>query len=158
MRASVGLGLALLIAAPCWTQPARAQKATEQFIPLGRSPGLSGTYTHIGKIAAVDLRSRSLTVVGARGARRQVDVPESARIWLDRSPLGLGNVSGSLADCQVGRTVEVTFEDPELRRAAAWIKVRIESPPTPAERILRGTGRRRSQSGSGSGTRSIGRR
>ncbi len=134
MRASIGVSLALMIAAPCWSQRDRVQQVTEQFIPLGRSPGLFVRHTHFAEIGDVDLRSRSLTLVDAHGDRSPVAVPESTRIWLDRNPLGLGNVSGSFADCQRGRIVEVAFEDPELRRTAAWIKVLIESH---TERLLR---------------------
>ena len=130
MRASIGVSLALMIAAPCWSQRDRVQQVTEQFIPLG----LSVRHTHFAEIGDVDLRSRSLTLVDAHGDRSPVAVPESTRIWLDRNPLGLGNVGGSFADCQPGRIVEVAFEDPELRRTAAWIKVLIESH---TERLLR---------------------
>ena len=42
-----------------------AQKMTEQYIPIGQSPGLSGKYTVIGKLQSVNPQERTCTV--ARG-------------------------------------------------------------------------------------------
>ncbi len=113
------LGL-LLFGAPF----ARAQQSTERYIPMGWSPGLSHRYNYIGPIRALDPENRTLTVVGPAGAR-VVGVTERTRVWLDRTMLELTNLSGTFEDCQLGRTVEVKYEDPERREVADWIKVRI---------------------------------
>jgi hypothetical protein len=54
-RSSRGALLLALLVLP----PAYAQKATEQFIPIGQSPGISGVETRIGEIVASDNPSPS---------------------------------------------------------------------------------------------------
>ena len=90
MRASAsGLGLAITLL--CAASYAHGHRATEQYIPIGQSPGLSKKYTTIGLIASVDTRRRSVTigdrVMIGHGARilssghRIPDAPESAMRW-----------------------------------------------------------------------------
>lgn len=101
---------------------ATAQEATERYIPIGQSPGMSSIHTDIAEIAAVNPELGTVTFTGA-GETWSVAVSERTRIWLDRSSLGLTNLSGSLADLQEGLTAEVKYEDPERRLLADWIKV-----------------------------------
>ena len=42
MATRFGFGLCVLLTGPLLGAPGSAQQATEQFIPIGRSPGLSG--------------------------------------------------------------------------------------------------------------------
>ena len=116
----IGLGavIALLLGAP----PALGQMMTEQFIPMGQSPGLSGKYTDLGEIKQVDVEGRTITLGGAAGGRA-VAVTERTRIWLDRSKLQQTSVAGGFADLREGRQVEVKYEDDERRQTATWIKV-----------------------------------
>ena len=116
----IGLGavIALLLGAPL----ALGQMMTEQFIPMGQSPGLSGKYTDLGEIKQIDVEGRTITLGGAAGGRA-VAVTERTRIWLDRSKLRQPNVAGGFADLRKGRQVEVKYEDDERRQTAAWIKV-----------------------------------
>ena len=123
MRALLS-GAAFLVASVAALPPAHAQKATEQFIPLGQSPGLSGKLTSIGEIAEADARERTLTVVETAGPRT-VKITEKTRIFLDRSKLKQTNLTGTFADLQKGRRVEVKYEDPVLKQAADWVKVEI---------------------------------
>ena len=118
MRLSATLLLAFAVATPL---SAGAQQATEQFIPIGKSPGLSPSRTYRGPIEAVNPATRTLVVAG-----REIGVDDATWIWLDRSALGQSNLRGGLSDCQPGRSVEIHFRGPE-RRSAAWIKVRAES-------------------------------
>ncbi len=106
---------------------ARGQEATERYIPIGQSPGLSRQYNYMGPIDAVDAENRTLTVAGPSGAR-MVKLTERTRIWLDRSMLESTSSSGSFDDCLLGRTVEVKYEDPSRRELADWIKVQITRP------------------------------
>ena len=55
------------------------QKATEVFIPVGQSPGLSGKYTSIGKITAIDGANQIITVADSSGSHevKISDVAES---------------------------------------------------------------------------------
>ncbi len=102
---------------------AYAQKAAEQFIPLGQSPGLSGTQTFIGRIDVVD-GFGGVTLSNETAASGPVRIVPTTRIWLDRSRLRLGNVSGSVADLLPGRRAEIKFADAN-RREAEWIKVEL---------------------------------
>jgi hypothetical protein len=104
-----------------------AQKATERFIPLGQSPGVSGRLTTIGTIVAVDRDSRRISVAGPTG-RVSVAIQDSTSIWIDRHEQGLGAATGSFADCQEGRLAEVKYADPDTRGIAEWVKLRAQDP------------------------------
>ena len=121
MRVSLTMG-ALLLALLAGTAAARAQKATEQFIPIGQSPGLSSIVTDIGAIAAANEAARTISLDRAAGGR-EVEVTERTRIWLDRSSLGRASLEGRFIDLKVGRQVEVKYEDDVRRANAEWIKV-----------------------------------
>lgn len=99
-----------------------AQEATEQFIPIGRSPGLSGTRTYVGTIAGVDASARAV-VLGAGAERHSVRVVPETRIWIDRTQHGKSNVVGRFEDLVEGRNVEVKYRDGGAREVADWIKV-----------------------------------
>lgn len=116
------LALGLLIGLLGNVSLVHSQEATERFIPIGQSPGLSGTHTMIGEIQAVDGQSRRLTVT-AEGRTYSVGVTERTRIWIDRSHLALPALTGDFADCDQGLKVEVKFEDEKEQSAADWIKV-----------------------------------
>jgi hypothetical protein len=103
------------------------QKETERYIPLGQSPGVSQKYTSIGEIAEIDAAGRTVTVA-ERAGRRTVRITEKTRIWLDRTKLKQANLTGSFADLQKGRRVEVKYADPERRQVADWVKVEIAQP------------------------------
>jgi len=123
MRTTVKLLAIILLAASSWSF-AHAQKTTERFIPIGKSPGLSGKFTLIGKIEAVDRQKKTLTCADASGSY-VVKVTDQTRIWLDRTQQNQTNQTGALTDCQKGRMVEVKFVDKEHKGGPAeWIKVR----------------------------------
>lgn len=107
-----------LLAAPLI---ARAQKATEQFIPIGQSPGLSGKATVIGTVEAIDVAARTMTV-SAGATSYRCALTDRTRIWIDRSAQRLSAMTGRLADLQKGRRVEVKFTD-ATRKTAEWVKV-----------------------------------
>lgn len=113
-----GAAIAILLGA----SPTLGQMMTEQFIPMGQSPGLSGKYTEVGEIRQVDVEGRTITLGGAAGGRA-VAVTEQTRIWLDRSKLQQTSIAGGFADLRKGSQVEVMYEDDKRRQAAAWIKV-----------------------------------
>ena len=119
MRAMTFLLLAVALAAGT----AQAQRATERFIPIGKSPGLSGIGTTIGEIRAVEPGPRRITV-GGEGGSVTVTVTDATRIWVDRSPSGQASLAGSFDDLARGRLAEV-HPAPE-GPGADWIKVRRE--------------------------------
>ena len=120
-----GLGVAIALMSAVFQ--VHAQKETERYIPLGQSPGVSQKQTSIGEIAEVDTARRTVTVAEQAG-RRTVKITEKTRIWLDRTKLKQANLTGSFADLQKGRRVEVKYQDPERRQVADWVKVEIAQP------------------------------
>lgn len=105
---------------------AYSQRTTEIYIPIGRSPGLSGKATLIGKVEGIDPRDRLITIAGP-SRTVTVKITDRTKIWLDRSQLRLTNVEGSFADLREGRLVEVKYagEEPEEKGPVQWIKVQI---------------------------------
>lgn len=111
---------------------AHGQKAAERFIPIGQSPGLSGTVTVIGDIETVNGPGRVITIAGPTEAW-SAKVTDRTRIWLDRSRFRLPTKTGTFNDLQRGLTVEVKYQDDAQRGKgqAEWIKVRPTAPPGP---------------------------
>lgn len=124
LRQLTRIGLAIVVLGSI--QLAQAQKQTEIYIPIGKSPGVSRTHTLIGTIETVNLPDRSLVMRDEQG-RYTVKVTDRTRIWLDRSAMKLHNQSGSLTSCQPDRQVEVKYEGsaPGEQVTAEWIKVQI---------------------------------
>ena len=111
--------------------PASAQKMTEQFIPIGQSPGLSGKATVIGKLQSVNAQEKTCAVAAPTGALN-VKVTERTKIWLDRSKLQQPNLKGAFADLRPGATVEVKPEGQQRGVSSApaeWIKVQVAASP-----------------------------
>jgi len=106
---------------------AHGQKATERYIPIGQSPGVSQKLTSIGEIADVDPLKRTVTLLGPAG-QHTVSIADSTRIWLDRTKIKQTNLTGTFADLQKGRRIEVKYQDPERRQVADWVKVEITGP------------------------------
>jgi len=113
--------LLLLIASSAF-----AQQATERYIPLGQSPGLSARQTYVGVIAEADPGARTVTF-GTGTAHRSVRITPKTWIWIDRSKFGLPSMAGSFDDLKSGRRAEVKYVDESRREAADWIKVVPES-------------------------------
>lgn len=114
--------LLLIVAATLYSASAAAQQATEQYIPIGESPGLSGFETYIGEIRSVETAEHAFFVDGPDGVMRVAVTPET-RIYLDRSGTGLSNGVGSYADCEAGSRVEVLISPDGT---ATWIKVKAD--------------------------------
>ncbi len=116
------IAAAALVAAACaGATGAAAQRATERYIPIGQSPGASDQTTIVGRLDAVNLGARTLTV--ASGAvRRPAKIDDRTDIWLDRSKYGQPNVPAAMADLKPGSLVEIKFSDP-AGTIAQWIKV-----------------------------------
>lgn len=97
------------------------QQTTEQYIPIGKSPGISTKYTYIGSIVSVDEQAQTIVVESNRGSKT-IRVMPTTRLWLDRSRKKRTNIKASYSDCEVGRRVEVMY-DHDNRSVAAWIKI-----------------------------------
>ncbi len=108
------------IATPCLSQ-----KATEMFIPVGQSVGLSGKHTMLARVQAVDAGQRSLTLV-QDGASTTIKLGAKTPVWLDRSKLQQSNSVGALADVKPGMTVEVKFQKNNRSAGdAEWVKLQV---------------------------------
>jgi hypothetical protein len=108
---------------------ARAQRATEVYIPIGRSPGVSGKITAIGTCIVVEARERLVTV-RADGKTWTAKVTKVTKIYLDRSAVGLPNTYGTVADLSTDRLMEVKYCDGQRTSGGEceWIKVQIGAP------------------------------
>lgn len=116
----------VLVAMAAFGMPggAVAQEATEQFIPIGESPGVSREESYLGECVAYDAEDRVLQMHDNRGTRR-ILITEKTRIWLDRSPIKETNVVGDPGDLLPGRRMEVRYADPDDKEVADWVKVEI---------------------------------
>ncbi|MEW6682810.1 MAG: hypothetical protein AB1451_07790 [Nitrospirota bacterium] len=103
---------------------ASGQQATEMFIPIGQSPGLSNTSTLIGTLQSVDPEKRTATISDPSGIQT-VGITDRTLIWLDRSPQKQPNQIGAIGDLQQGRKVEVKPRSGEPQAVAEWIKVQV---------------------------------
>lgn len=99
----------------------QAQRASERYIPIGQSPGMSKSYTYTGKIRAVDTKVHALEV-REEGTRYSVLITPTTQIWLDRSKYRRENLKGAFSDCRKGRRVEIKFTDASKDKAE-WVKI-----------------------------------
>ncbi len=115
-----------LLAALALAGAAAAQQASEQYIPIGQSPGaltMRGEVTATAAPAAAGGEaSISMTSEAAPAGVSYVLGPRT-RIYIDRSALGRPSTMGAMADLQPGRSVEVSIANADTR-VANWIKVR----------------------------------
>lgn len=113
--------LVMLAAMICAPTHAHAQRATEQYIPVGQSPGISGILSLQGTIARVDTARRTFTVKDTT-----VRVDAETRIYLDRSAARLTNLRGRFRDLRPGQRVEVLFLHRDRSDLAEWVKIVVE--------------------------------
>lgn len=107
--------------------PLSAQKATEMYIPIGKSPGLSGKYTVVGTITSFDADRNRLVVTDTSDVKHTFELLPASKIWIDRSPQKTPNRYGTRSDLRPGYLVEVMY----VRRGTQvqkdkieWVKVR----------------------------------
>ena len=97
-----------------------AQAATEVYIPIGRSPGVSGVSSSIGVVT---------DLAPLRVSGRAFAIDDRTDVYLDRSGAGEPSSVGSPADLVRGARVEVAFCVPRYgrglgcRATADWIKI-----------------------------------
>lgn len=105
--------------------PADAQKATEMFIPIGQSAGLSGKHTLLARVHSVNEAQRSLTLTHDN-TTYTVKLGAQSPVWIDRSKEQQANGAGTLADIKAGMTAEVKFQKNNRGGEAEWVKVRSD--------------------------------
>lgn len=117
--AALACSAGLLMLAPL---PAAAHPATERYIPIGESPGLSGRGTYIGRIRAIDEATHTLTVQSEDSAERQtILITPASDMWIDGTRRGRPSADASFEDCRRGRRIEVKLH--EGSREADWVKI-----------------------------------
>jgi hypothetical protein len=123
--------LAGLAAAALAAASASAQRLSEQFIPVGRSPGVSGVSAVIGTVTTVD-QARGIMMVEVAGVPTSFVMTPRTQVWLDRSDLREMSLEVGYDGLRVGDVVEVKRGDPEVQaaafgpnaaRIADWIKI-----------------------------------
>jgi hypothetical protein len=102
-----------------------AQKTTELYIPCGKSPGVSGKYSVMGKIETIKTGDSTITIKQETGTK-SMQWTKATIIYLDKSKLKLQNKKGSWADVKPGMTAEVKYIDNKSGNKVEWIKIRIE--------------------------------
>lgn len=120
-RSKVWIAMILTSIALLGAPVIEAQQTTEQYVPIGQSPGVSNKYSYIGKIVEVDRVAHTITVESERGTKT-IGVKPTTRLWLDRSKVKSTNTIASYSDCEVGRLVEVMY-DHDNQAVADWIKI-----------------------------------
>ncbi len=115
--------IAILMFGICETN---AQDATEIFIPVGQSPGVSGVYSIIAKIDVVKSEDRTINMSNSSGSYT-VKIMEQTQIWLDRSKLKMTNKVGSFSDLKSNLTIEVRYKDKEQKGKVDWVKIQFEN-------------------------------
>lgn len=99
---------------------AYAHPATERYIPIGESPGISRVKSYIGTIRSVQEDASGFTMLFENSAK-PVRVTPMTKIYLDEGP-GKVNLTGTEADCKVGRLVEAYLHDDGT---AYWVKIKM---------------------------------
>jgi hypothetical protein len=105
---------------------AHAQEATEVFIPIGQSPGVSRIKSVIGTIVSCDWATG--IVISTDKDQQTATLTDKTKVYLDRSAAKKGGTDGSRSDCQKGRRVEVKFvyKGDARTTTAEWIKIQAE--------------------------------
>jgi hypothetical protein len=112
--------MAILVLVASSIPLALGQLASEIYIPIGKSPGLSHIHTIIGIISAIDPYYRTVVT-----DNQTILIKDSTRIWLDRTKRAESNSIGSFTDLLPGRTIEVLLLASDDAMIADWVKVEI---------------------------------
>jgi hypothetical protein len=98
-----------------------AHRMTEQYIPIGQSPGVSGKYSTIGVIQNYNPVTHAIMIKSDSGMVTYM-MDEHTRIYVDRNQSKRTNLKGSYKDCTPGRRVEVMHRF-DKEGIALWVKV-----------------------------------
>lgn len=109
-----------------------AQKATEVFIPIGMSPGVSGISSEIGEVVSYDADTRTLIIRNDSG-EHSARLTDDTDVWVDRSRAGESNAVATAVVFGVGSRCEIkyVYEGTTRRDEAEWIKIEPGQRPSP---------------------------
>jgi hypothetical protein len=119
----LALAAAIVLGVSLGTSIAFAQRATELYIPIGKSPGLSGKYTTIGSIESLDMQKETI-VISDSSHSYTILCSMDTKFYVDCSSSGKPNVKGTMKDCKKGMTAEVKYLNNKVGGVAEWIKVK----------------------------------
>jgi hypothetical protein len=105
---------------------ALSQKLTEVFIPLGKSPGVSGKMTTVGKVEDIRRGSYAMTITQSDKSNATIKAETSTVIYLDRSNLTQPSTTGKWEDIRPGLMIEAKYKDESKRGPIEWIKVQMK--------------------------------
>ena len=101
---------------------AHGHEATEVYIPIGSSPGVSKTSSLLGKISRLDYETGNIELSDTKGPK-SVSVASSTLYYLDRSKYGKKSETGNMQDCKVGRYIEINVTD---TGDVKWVKIQVD--------------------------------
>lgn len=101
-----------------WTA-APAQRATEVYIPIGESPGVSDSESVVGTVSSVEYENHRMTISTA-SETRPVTLTQNTLYYIDNSRDKKRNTTGGVEDCEVGSRIEAYINDDG---EAVWVKV-----------------------------------
>ena len=99
---------------------AYSHPATERYIPIGESPGVSNVKSYVGAIRSLEMTESGFTM-SVQDSDKPIVVTDETKIYLDTGP-GRSNMIGTEKDCQVGRKIEVYLHEDGT---AYWIKISV---------------------------------
>jgi hypothetical protein len=99
-----------------------ANRMTEQFIPIGESPGISYKQTSVGIIDAIDQGNHEISLTDIDGLQKRYKVSDKTWIWLDKSKQGKSNTRGEFGNFKAEQTVEVKPMQGQPEQAE-WVKI-----------------------------------
>lgn len=100
---------------------AGAHPATELYIPIGQSPGISHLKSRIGPIASLSATQSGLTIA-LEGGSVYVAFDRNTKVYVQYADPGKANQLGTYADCRAGLTAEVYTADDGT---VPWVKVLV---------------------------------
>jgi hypothetical protein len=109
----------VLLAGAIVAAAAAGHPATELYIPIGKSPGISNVKSYIGRIQSPGAAQNGFTML-VQDSPKYVVFDKTTKVYLQYATPGKGNRLGNYADCQADRTTEVHLN---AEGTARWIKI-----------------------------------
>ena len=104
-----------------------AQKSTEIYIPVGKSPGISGKYSTIGRVEAINLTDSTITItIAGELGSHTIKCAKDTKIWVDKSSIKQFNKDANLIDIKIGSIIETKYKGNKSDALVEWIKIQIE--------------------------------
>jgi len=104
-----------------------AQKSTEIYIPVGKSPGISGKYSTIGRVEAINLTDSTITItIAGELGNHTIKCAKDTKIWVDKSSIKQFNKDANLIDIKIGSIIETKYKGNKSDALVEWIKIQIE--------------------------------